>query len=194
MTQYIEPYSLPCLISGGQTGVDTVALQTAMDLGIYTAGWCPLGRRCESGKIPAHFPLRESSSPKYAQRTRLNIRDSDATLIFSGGNLSGGTALTAKIVQRLDKPLLIIDLAKQTTVQAAHSIVKWLYAWKPCILNVAGPRFSEAPHIDHKVQQILTLVLVSAEGSPNRSPQDPVGEGEHAKWPPGSETPDLPID
>ena len=46
MSQFIEPYPLALLISGGQTGVDQTALQTARALGIPIGGWCPKGRKC----------------------------------------------------------------------------------------------------------------------------------------------------
>lgn len=46
-------------------------------------GWCPQGRRAEDGSIPACYALQETPFSDYAQRTEWNIRDSDATVIFS---------------------------------------------------------------------------------------------------------------
>lgn len=70
------------LISGGQTGVDRAALNFAIESGIQHAGWCPLGRRAEDGVIPDCYHLIEADTPLYQQRTRLNVRDSQATLII----------------------------------------------------------------------------------------------------------------
>mgnify|MGYP003793290687 CR=1 FL=1 len=87
------------IVSGGQTGVDRAALDVAMQLGIPVGGWCPRGRRAEDGRIPDSYPLREASSVNYAKRTELNVRDSDGTLILSGGPLTGGTALTESLAR-----------------------------------------------------------------------------------------------
>src|SRR2546430_15604495 len=87
------------VISGGQTGVDQAALRAARDCGLAIGGWCPPGRECESGLIPLEFPLQETERERSpdapdvprSQRTELNVRDSDATLVIvaAGGNRSG---------------------------------------------------------------------------------------------------------
>lgn len=41
------------IVSGGQTGADRAALDWALACGMNHGGWCPLGRRSESGPIPA---------------------------------------------------------------------------------------------------------------------------------------------
>lgn len=87
------------LLSGGQTGVDRAALDAALALGIPCGGWCPQGRRAEDGQIPARYPLTETGSPGYRERTYLNVRDSDGTLILARGALSGGTTLTRRVAR-----------------------------------------------------------------------------------------------
>ncbi|MFZ5785935.1 MAG: YpsA SLOG family protein, partial [Acidobacteriota bacterium] len=62
------------IVSGGQTGVDRAALEVALELGMECGGWCPRGRRAEDGRIPDRFPLRETATPRYPERTRLNVR------------------------------------------------------------------------------------------------------------------------
>lgn len=91
-----------CIISGGQTGVDRAALDWAIANRIPHGGWCPKGRRAEDGPLPRRYKLRETPSRSYAQRTRWNVRDSDATLIFSAANsLTGGSELTRRTALRL---------------------------------------------------------------------------------------------
>src|SRR3989442_8006923 len=82
------------IVSGGQTGVDRAALDTALALGLTCGGWCPRGRRAEDGPLPARYPLRETPSASYPERTEWNVRDSDGTLVLHHGRLRGGTALT----------------------------------------------------------------------------------------------------
>ena len=75
----------PKIVSGGQTGVDRAALDVALDLGLEAGGWVPRGRRAEDGVIAERYPVRECESDAYAERTRLNVRDSDATLVLTRG-------------------------------------------------------------------------------------------------------------
>src|SRR5213080_1459301 len=97
------------IVSGGQTGVDRAALDVALELGIPCGGWCPIGRRAEDGVIPDRYPLRQAPSANYADRTALNVRDSDGTLILARGPLRGGTALTKTFAERYGRPYLVVD-------------------------------------------------------------------------------------
>lgn len=40
------------IVSGGQTGVDRGAFETAIRLGLDFGGWAPKGFRAEDGRIP----------------------------------------------------------------------------------------------------------------------------------------------
>ena len=84
------------IVSGGQTGVDRAALDWALQRGVAHGGWCPKGRLAADGPLPERYLLRETDSMGYRQRTKLNVRDSDATLIFNTGVLDGGTLQTVR--------------------------------------------------------------------------------------------------
>ncbi|SDX29863.1 putative molybdenum carrier protein [Thiocapsa roseopersicina] len=144
------------VVSGGQSGVDRAALDAAVALGLPIGGWCPLGRRAEDGPIPDRYPLHETPSADYAERTEWNVRDSAATLILHRGPMTGGTRLTVELARRLGKPLLARDLAEPIDVQA---IVDWLVANRVHILNCAGPRESGAPGIGEESQRIFVEVF-----------------------------------
>ena len=133
------------VVSGGQTGVDRGALDAALAAGVPVGGWCPKGRWAEDGPIPPRYPLVETPSGDPAQRTRWNVRDSDATLIVSPGPLAGGTALTAEVARSLGRPCAVWAPVPET-VDAA---VAWIARSVPpgATLNVAGPRESEAPGV-----------------------------------------------
>ena len=74
---------IPRIVSGGQTGADRAALDWALSHNLPCGGWCPKGRKAEDGTINPKYPLKESSSASYLQRTECNVRDSDATVLFS---------------------------------------------------------------------------------------------------------------
>ena len=144
------------IVSGGQTGVDRAALDVALELGLPCGGWCPKGRRAEDGTIPEHYPLQETATDAYPERTELNVRDSDATLVLTRGKPDRGTALTVKLARRLRKPCRIIDLA---TPEATQAIRTWLIAHEVKTLNVAGPRESSQPGIRQEAESFLRSVL-----------------------------------
>lgn len=148
--------SLTRIVSGGQSGVDRAALEVARELGIPLGGWCPAGGRAEDvPDVRVLFPeLRETTSADPAERTRANVRDSDATLVLvRSGILSPGTRLTIRCAVRAGKRHLVADVGHPSVVRA------WLERVDAAVLNVAGPRESQAPGIHDAAAQLLHEVL-----------------------------------
>ncbi len=144
------------IVSGGQTGVDRAALDTALALGVPCGGWCPGGRFAEDGRIEDRYPLTETPSEKTAQRTEWNVRDSDGTLVLTRGEPSGGTALTIRLARRLARPFLVVDPTAERDVDRVRS---WIRRNRIEVLNVAGPRESKAPGIHKEATAFLRTVL-----------------------------------
>ncbi len=147
------------VVSGGQTGVDRAALDVARQLGLPRGGWCPRGRRTEDGTIAPTYPLQETPSEDYTQRTEWNVRDSDGTLVLTRGRPVGGTAFTIVVARRLSKPLLVLDLLQDPDPAA---VARWVDAAHVATLNVAGPRESQQPGIHAQAQRFLTRALQAA--------------------------------
>ncbi|MFM7143394.1 MAG: putative molybdenum carrier protein [Alphaproteobacteria bacterium] len=148
------------IMSGGQTGVDRAALDVALALGLPTDGWCPAERRAEDGAIPDRYPLRETPTRRWSQRTDWNVRDSDATLVMVVGEPTKGSALTIRRAIARGKPHLVLDVRDADSVARARS---WLDSTNVRRLNVAGPRESSAPGIQALAAAILRAIL-SEEG------------------------------
>ena len=144
------------IISGGQSGVDRAALDIAIELGISHGGWCPAGRKAEDGPIPPHYCLRETRETDYATRTRLNVRDSDGTLILTLGDISSGTLKTFEIAKELGRPLLLMDLNKPL---ANSEFQNWLSTNQIKVLNIAGPRESKYSGIQLRAGDCLKDLL-----------------------------------
>jgi hypothetical protein len=148
------------IISGGQTGADRAALDTAIKRNIPHGGWCPRSRLAEDGIIENAYRLTETEIADRAQRTEWNVRDSDGTVIFSiSSNLSGGSAKTELFAQHYAKPCLHISRERDGQ-RAVEFLSRFLADNKIEILNVAGPRRSEEPEVAEFVSGILESVLL----------------------------------
>ena len=153
------------IVSGGQTGVDRAALDVAIALGIAYGGWCPRGGWAEDEPLApgllARYPLlRETPAAEPAQRTRWNVRDSDATLILLGGapsSASPGTALTLAAARELGRPHAVVELGAGDALERAGALLAGLPS--DGTLNVAGPRESGAPGIYARSRALLAELL-----------------------------------
>lgn len=147
------------IISGGQTGADRAALDTAIKFNIDHGGWMPAGRRAEDGSVPKKYHLREMDTDSYPARTEQNVKDSHGTLIVSRGALSGGSLLTLKIAIDFGKPWCHLDLLSMDEFEAAVMLHAFVVDNAIEILNVAGPRASHAPSIYRSVKAILETYI-----------------------------------
>ncbi len=146
------------IVSGGQTGVDRAALDVALALGLPCGGWCPRGRRAEDGVIAAHYPLTETPRAAYLQRTAWNVRDADATLVLLRRGPVGGTRATVRIARRRGRRCRVVVLGANARPGA---VAGWLRAARVRVLNVAGPRESEAPGVYRAALAFLREVLAA---------------------------------
>ncbi len=148
--------------SGGQTGADRAALDTARKKGIRICGWCPKGGWAEDYPEPpgilALYPeLRETPSERVEQRTVWNVRDADAVLLICPreSGFSGGTELTEKAAAAFGRPCLKVRSEDDTGTAAG-----WLDALDDGLtLNVAGPRQSESEEAYTLASKVLDAVI-----------------------------------
>ncbi|KAF0500621.1 molybdenum cofactor carrier [Gigaspora margarita] len=160
--------------SGGQTGVDRGTLDATMDFNeanapnvINITGWCPLGRKAEDGPIHKRYPLLETTTDDYSQRTEQNIIDSTGTLILllEKNNSDNGTNYTIEKASEFNKPLEKIYFSDnyQTNIE---QVLKWLNEKQIRHLNVGGPRESNAPGIYDKTHSFILDLLYEMSNSP----------------------------
>jgi hypothetical protein len=143
------------IISGGQTGVDRAALDWAIANGIGHGGWCPAGRRAEDGIIPKDYRLQETPGRRYSERTRWNVRDSNATLIISSSpELTGGSLSTKEYADKMNRPCLHVYPGDEWDASLRDFIRKHPIH----ILNVAGPRGSAWANPEPFVREVLNKI------------------------------------
>lgn len=173
--------SVTKIISGGQTGVDTIGLQVAKELGIETGGTAPKGFLREKGidnedissyglveisdEEQADYTRRKGKRDPYTGRTELNVRKSDGTVYFATDADSAGKKATERSAKEWNKPFLLNPTAKQ--------LRQWLIDNNIKTLNVAGNRGSKLP-AKNRVAKILKAALSSTE---EQSPKEEVKDG-----------------
>lgn len=155
---------LATIVSGGQTGVDRAALDAAIALDIEHGGWCPRGRIAEDGPLRDCYRLREHPSPKYSDRTKRNVQDSDATLVLYRSVLEGGTLRTIGYAQSFNKPCIKVQLTQPGSLQRVR---EWIATNRVQTLNVAGPRASKEPDIYEIALDYLIELLQQWRRQPN---------------------------
>ncbi len=139
------------IVAGGQTGADRAALDFAVRHRLPYGGWCPRGGWAEDRPQPpgllADYPaLRETASADPAERTALNVREADATLIVvdpRAGGPSPGTAATLADARALGRRCEVIDVRDARAPARLRALLESLC--EGATLNVAGARESESP-------------------------------------------------
>ena len=143
------------ILSGCQTGADIAGIDAAIALNFPYGGWVPRGRRTETGPLDAKYVVREMPTNGYPPRTRQNIIDSDGTVIFTHGKLTGGSALTRKLAIEQKRPWLHLDMNDHTVDGAVENLLSWMESEDVEVLNVAGRSGSK----DHKIYGVVFSVI-----------------------------------
>jgi len=153
------------IVSGGQTGVDRAVLDIAIEKGIAYGGWCPKCGWAEDlpsppGLLALYDRLQETPLADPAQRTEWNVRDSDGLMVLldRSGLASSGTERAILHAHKLSKPVLVLDLDADGTIDRAAA---WFREGqeRQLVLCIAGPRESEAPGIYAAAKPFLRAVL-----------------------------------
>ncbi len=146
------------IISGAQSGADLGGLEAATYLGIPTGGKMPLGFKTEDGYHPEYakmYDVGELASGEYAPRTRYNVVDSDATVIF-GIVSSPGSRTTRRMCKDSNKPCLVLE---EFSEESFRLFGEFLQMYKIETLNVAGNRESKNPGLQKEVYDFLIEAL-----------------------------------
>jgi hypothetical protein len=159
---------LDFVISGGQTGADIGGVAAGKSFQIATGGWMPLDWNTEEGPHPEYAPLygMRMAIGGYAHRTKLNIKDSDGTLIIAMDWSSRGTMQTISVCETSGKPHFPVIMRSPAHMvfdpaQSPRDCAEWLKLHNIKTLNVAGNRESKAPGIGQWTFAYCRLVFVA---------------------------------
>lgn len=147
------------IISGGQTGADQAGLDAAIENNIPHGGAIPKGRQTEVGVLPDKYSLEEMTTKSYPKRTEKNVVDSNGTVIFTHGKLTGGSLLTRKKAIDHNKHVLHLDMDKTDVDEAVCLLKVFIHTNNIDILNVAGSRTSKDAKIYGATYAVISTIL-----------------------------------
>jgi hypothetical protein len=146
------------IISGGQSGADLSGNEFAREVGIptkinaystfstYYAADLPVYKSFAVNNLDKDptihdFPHDRISMLRY--RTRYNVKNSDATIIFVTKPLDStrGSRLTARYCVENNKNFIVINLNESPT--SWFFVKEFITAYNPSIINIAGERFCD---------------------------------------------------
>lgn len=155
------------IVSGGQVGADRAGLDFAIKHGIPHGGWCPKFRRAEDGTVPMKYQLQEADKGGYPHRTRLNVEDSDGTIIFTSERPGPGSAFTAKCCREAGKPFLTFT-PNAPSGESVDRLLAWLKEHDIKTLNVAGSR---GPNFYQLTMLVLTFAINKLQEQSGENPK-----------------------
>lgn len=159
------------VISGGQTGVDVLALEVARECGHETGGSVPhdypRGENVERYGLTRMLPAGGRAAGLVA-RSKKNVDDAEGTLVFLLSPTPGSSCTANYAGHRIwrmkaspgaapYKPTLILKDLRDVEAQARR-IAAFLTENRVSVLNVAGPR-SLLPMQARAVRKILLEAL-----------------------------------
>ncbi|KAF3937196.1 hypothetical protein ABW19_dt0204069 [Dactylella cylindrospora] len=171
------------IISGGQTGVDTAALKTAIAYQIPYTGWVPHGFINEAGRILDSYisspygSLRETESSGSAERTKLNCEEADGLLTIAScgeedlATISKGTKLGTAVGREEGKDMYFVDLRnfREDKEGEVDKLVRWFDETNVERVAIGGPRESEEPGVEAESEEVLVRVWEKVKGRGWRS-------------------------
>ncbi len=154
------------MLTGGQTGVDTLAALAALRAGLPVHLIFPKGYRQEDGRLTASrrralsgASLHALDSDSFRCRTQAAVWLCDAVILLdpAGGD---GCAQTARAAARLGRPLLSPPPERLSTSEVAA----WLFETGTQVLMIAGCRASllAAQDAGRGLRAQLTAIMVGA--------------------------------
>lgn len=152
------------IIANGRPGAAAAALEIAIKLGLAHGGWC---RGDESAADK--FGLARLPGAAAGSVTEKAVRAGHGTLYFTAGQTASsgpdlGLEMIKKSTLRLNKPLLVQNLGRESGFSASRRIAEWIDGNRIRILHVDGEaeKGSKSPSLASRVTKILEATFFLA--------------------------------
>lgn len=158
------PWRLTRIVSGAVPGAERGAIEAADDLGLQSGGWHTVAATGLALSLPA--PYAENAKPTLSPRmvARLNVQDSDGTLILSvAAAVPSGAHYADEAIDQQHKPSLHVVLpaggASTIPDEVRKGVLDWLREEKIHVLHVTGPTERDEPGVQQAVRDALVWIV-----------------------------------
>lgn len=165
-------WRLTSIVSTAAPGAERGALEAAIELDLGNGGW-----RAAGDEPPPIYAarMRATSSTDRGMARRLNVQDSDGTLIVSlRPRLTGAAAYIEKTAEAQRKAYLHVVLPdgdrSRMPEAIAESVREWIREAPISVLNVGGPSEDEEPGIQAATRDALVWIFEDEVDAPAPAP------------------------
>ena len=148
------------IISAGQPGAESAALDIAIRLKIPYGGYAMTSSMLEPYRLNRRYKLMEKDFDSSRAMNEANMHLGDATLVFSHGALSRDLTLIDDEALSHGYPNLHVDFDQMEPLQAAFRINIWAHKHSPECLYVTGSTEEEDGRIYQAVYDTLFRFLM----------------------------------
>ena len=176
------------IVASGNAGVAAVALDVAIKLGLDHHGWCR-----DDDPVPDNYGLQRLRGASLGELVERAVAAAQGSVYFTGSeNVSFQLETTRKIVFRLNKPLLILNLSRETGFSASRRIAVWIAENRIRVLHVDG----EGESTPARVADLLeaTFFLTMMETAIPLSPGSVMDQAPMGPQAPAAQTVDAAVD
>ncbi len=134
------------IITGAQLGVERVALDWALKHTFPHGGWCPKGQLLGAAEpLDPRYKLKEGETENVLEAVGSNVRDAEATLVFTLAAKAAGTAQKAvSSAKKQKKPVLHVH---RGILGVSEKIVTFLDKYYVRRLHVTGSADTDEPGV-----------------------------------------------
>src|SRR3954470_20126383 len=155
------------IISSGQTGAERAALDFALKHNIPHGGWSPKERAAADVPADTRYKLKETPSDENPHRSEWNVRDSDATVVFTLTEKANGTSSKPiRLAKDLKKPFLHLHPG---ILAASEKLIAFTEKHSVRRLHVAGANESNEAELHAWVDKVLEKMLKTLQGRENEA-------------------------
>lgn len=152
------------IITSSKLGADRAALDWALTNSMPHGGWCPLGNLTGEEPLDLKYKLKETATDAVLESVESNVRDSDATVVFTLGPKATGPAQKASTyAKKQKKPVLHVHRA---VLGASERVVEFLDKYYVRRLHVTGSTETEEAGIGAWVAMTLDRVKSTIDRRP----------------------------
>lgn len=147
------------IITSGQSGVESAALDIAVKLGIKCGGWAAKSRRLPDDPSLDQYGIQEVAAIGFHEAVERNVTEAQGTLVVSCGKRSEESRFAVQMALKHQRQLLHVDLHQHSAFESASLINSWIFLQMIHTIYITGSTTEMDPTIYQRTRKILETAL-----------------------------------